>query len=80
MNILNPDDITALFNDTSVEGRNKLQRCGQVHPYTCGNNRTDEVHRAYQKEHPDEDFGQLLATEDGWICPACGYTQPLRTA
>ena len=64
------------FHDQSVEGRNKRQNCNLLHPYTCGNNRTDEAHKAYQKEHGG-DFGQLGAVENGWLCPVCGYTQPL---
>lgn len=61
----------------SVEARNALQKSGAVHPMTCGNDRGSAVHREYQKAHPGEDLGQLVATETGWICPACGYTQPL---
>lgn len=66
-----------MFGD-SVEARNALQNCGKVHPYTCGNNRHDEAHKKYQAEHGG-DFGQLVAVENGWICPvpSCGYKQPL---
>ena len=60
----------------SVEARNALQRSGKVHPYTCGNNRTDAAHRAYQAAHGG-DFGQLVAIEGGWRCPVCDYRQPL---
>lgn len=64
-----------MFGD-SVEARNALQKSGRLHPYTCGNNRTDEAHTAYQKEHGG-DHGQLVATEEGWLCPVCGYTQKI---
>ena len=60
----------------SVEARNARQNDWRLHPYTCGNNRTDAAHKAYQAEHGG-DFGQLLAVEGGWLCPVCGYTQPL---
>lgn len=61
---------------SSVEARNALQNSGRVHPYTCRNDRTDAIHKEYQKIHGG-DFGQLIAVEGGWECPACGYTQPL---
>jgi hypothetical protein len=39
-----------------------------VHPFTCGSgNRTDENHL--------DGEGVLVATENGWICPFCSYTQ-----
>lgn len=61
---------------SSVEARNALQNSGKVHPYTCRGNRTDEAHKAYAREHGG-DYGQLVAVEDGWLCPVCGYTQRL---
>ena len=60
----------------SVEARNALQNCGKVHPRTCGNNRTDASHVEYQSKHGG-DFGQLVAVKGGWVCPVCGYKQPL---
>lgn len=62
--------------DQSVENRNRMQQSGQFHPLTCGGNRMDETHRDYQAEHGG-DYGQLVAVEDGWVCPACGYRQAL---
>lgn len=39
-----------------------------MHPFTCGSgNRTDSNHLDGQ--------GKLVATESGWICPFCEYTQ-----
>lgn len=73
-NLLTP--IPEWMFGTSVEARNARQRSGKVHPMTCGNNRTDAAHTAYQAEHGG-DFGQLLAVEGGWKCPACDYTQKL---
>lgn len=75
MRVLEPPPLW-MFGD-SVEARNALQKSGKVHPMTCGNNRGDEAHRKYAEEH-GEDWGQLIATEEGWKCPVCEYTQPLR--
>jgi hypothetical protein len=71
------DRVNRLFErkPLTVEDRNELQKCGVIHPYTCGGNRHDEAHAKYAEEH-DEDRGQLIATEAGWICPVCNYTQP----
>ena len=46
------------------------------HPMTCGGNRSDEAHVAYQKEHGG-DFGELVSTPNGLMCPVpgCGYKQ-----
>lgn len=61
---------------STVDERNASQWNPRFHPLTCGNNRHDEAHRAYQAIHGG-DFGQLVATVDGWKCPVCGYFQPL---
>ena len=34
----------------------------------------DADHEAYALAHGG-DFGQLLATPNGWFCPACDYRQ-----
>lgn len=60
----------------TTEQRQAFQSRLDVHPLTCGGNRTDDAHRAYQKEHGG-DFGQLVAVEGGWRCPVCGYFQAL---
>jgi hypothetical protein len=39
------------------------------HPYTCAN-RGDGKHG-----HEAGDLGVLIATEQGWVCPHCDYTQ-----
>lgn len=74
--LLQPFQVPEWMFGPSVEARNALQNCGLVHPYTCGNDRMDEAHRAYQAEHGG-DFGQLVAVEGGWKCPVCDYTQGL---
>jgi hypothetical protein len=67
--------ISAPWTAEQVAALNRWQDAAHVHPFTCGGNRTDATHRAYQASHPDQDFGQLVATENGWACPACGYRQ-----
>ncbi|MGG2339446.1 hypothetical protein ACE4ZU_26370, partial [Salmonella enterica] len=42
---------------------------------TCGGNRHDDAHKKYAEENGDRDLGVLVATENGLICPVCGYTQ-----
>lgn len=66
--------ISPPWDGQTVQKLNEYQRIGQFHPYTCGNNRDDKAHRDYQAVHGG-DFGQLVATTDGWICPVCHYTQ-----
>ncbi len=62
-----PDIITAPFTAEQVEKLNSFQQSPHVHPFTCGGNRKDEFHL--------DGEGVLVATEAGWICPYCDYTQ-----
>jgi hypothetical protein len=57
---LGPDEILNL---------NKAQTTGRVHPFTCPD-RSDGNHRSF-----NGDFGALVATRRGWICPWCDYRQ-----
>jgi hypothetical protein len=60
--------IEAPWTKEQVEGLNRFQEEGWMHPFTCGSgNRTDEHHL--------DGEGKLVATENGWICPFCPYTQ-----
>ena len=43
-----------------VEKLNIYQNSGVFHPYTCGNHTCRNI---------------LRATENGWVCDICGYTQ-----
>jgi hypothetical protein len=50
------------WTDEQVAALNRYQTAGKMHPFTCGG--THERHVL------------LMATSDGWICPAeCGYEQ-----
>lgn len=65
------------FTQEQCDRLNEHQRNRQFHPFTCGSgNRRDAAHKAYRAEHGG-DYGQLVATPAGWICPVpgCGYTQ-----
>jgi hypothetical protein len=65
----------APWTEPQVDALNRWQRCGWVHPFTCGSgHRGDDPHGQYAFEH-GEDFGQLVATPDGWRCPVCDYRQ-----
>ena len=69
------DRIQAPFTEDQVKRLNEYQRDGRSHPYTCGGNRSDEAHRRYAKEHGALDYGILVATVDGGVCPVCNYRQ-----
>lgn len=66
--------VKAPFTPEQVAAMNRYQQAGDMHPFTCGNNRSDAAHQAYQERHGG-DLGQLVATVTGWMCPVCGYTQ-----
>jgi len=70
------DQVVPLWTQEQIDALNAWQNSGRVHPFTCGNNRGDAAHKAYAEEHGG-DWGQLVATPEGWICPVpgCGYTQ-----
>lgn len=58
----------SIFTPDEVKSLNGYQEARYFHPFTCGSgNRTDE-------HHLDRE-GVLVATEDGWKCPYCDYTQ-----
>lgn len=64
-----------IWTDEQVAALNAYQARDDSHPFTCGSdNRGDEAHRAVQDEDGG-DLGQLVATRQGWICPACDYRQ-----
>lgn len=67
------EKIQAPFTATQVQGLNEYQTGAdfghKMPPFTCGN-RGDG-------QHGEEggDKGVLIATEQGWVCPCCEYTQ-----
>jgi hypothetical protein len=69
------DRLIAPWDDATVASLNRWQAAGYVHPFTCRNDRSDAAHRAYAAFHHQGDFGILIATRIGWVCPACGYHQ-----
>ena len=66
--------VDAPVSKDQVESLNACQASGRMHPFTCGGDRGDDAHRAYQAAHGG-DRGQLVATETGWVCPVCGDPQ-----
>lgn len=68
------DRLSRPFTKEQVKALNEFQNNEWHHPFTCGGDRMDAAHRSYQAIHGG-DFGQLVATEHGWVCPVCGYTQ-----
>lgn len=50
---------TAPFTDDEVDALNLYQASGVFHPFTCANG----------------DRFDLVASNSGWKCPYCGYTQ-----
>lgn len=67
--------ITAPWTKDQVDALNHYQRLGDFHPFTCGGDRGDEAHRSFAQESGDRDWGLLVATPGGWICPVCDYRQ-----
>lgn len=67
------EKIRAPFTALQVQGLNEYQTGTdfghKMPPFTCGN-RGDG-------QHGEEggDKGLLIATEQGWVCPCCEYTQ-----
>jgi len=56
-----------VFTADEVESLNAYQTSGAFHPFICGGDRTDANHL--------DGEGLLVATEQGWICRYCPYTQ-----
>lgn len=63
------DRIEAPWTPEQVDALNDFQTQRLGHPFTCAD-RMDGT-------HPERfgDFGVLVATTDGWVCPDCPYTQ-----
>lgn len=63
--------IEAPWSDLTVERLNAYQGQTNTHPFTC-RNRNDGNH---VETRPQTDLGQLVATNAGWVCLDCDYTQ-----
>jgi hypothetical protein len=68
------EHLKAPFRAEAVVHLNRYQNYSGWHPFTCGNDRGSAEHKAYAEAHGG-DWGQLIATSTGWVCPVCGYTQ-----
>lgn len=69
------EKITPPWTAEEVNALNAFQTQGRFHPFTCGGDRGDDAHTDYAEAHGDRDRGLLVATEQGWKCPVCSYTQ-----
>jgi hypothetical protein len=58
----------APWTPEQVAALNRFQQGRWMHPFTCGSSRRTDA------DHKDGE-GLLVATEKGWICPFCDYTQ-----
>lgn len=87
----------APFSKEQVDGLNKWQENGMMHPFTCPNDGDDaHIKHEFEKNHRGENYDEylkaekakginypesafnetsLIATEKGWVCPVCDYTQ-----
>lgn len=67
-----------MFPQEIIDMLNLRQKDNRYHPYTCGTedcgkwvtckNLAGEDHEVFFRS-------ELIATENGWICPNCDYTQ-----
>lgn len=58
----------SVFTSEEVQSLNDYQKSGVFHPFTCGSGRRTDA------DHLDGE-GLLVATENGWVCPYCDFTQ-----
>lgn len=61
--------IRAPWTDDQVAKLNRYQAGGWMHPFTCYRCRNRDIQRPLRHEYI------LVATNDGWVCPTCDYTQ-----
>jgi hypothetical protein len=69
-----PVKVEAPWTPHQVAALNRWQQAGDVHPFTCGGERMDPAHVGYAMAHGG-DYGQLVASVNGWFCPVCSYRQ-----
>lgn len=56
-----------MMTEEECKAFNECQQRADVHPYTCGGNRTDANHL--------DGEGVLVAVRNGLFCPYCSYVQ-----
>ena len=70
--------IKAPFTPEQVINLNAYQKQGHFHPFTCGSAKrcVEKVtHHSHKGDIVWEVSTTLVATEAGWVCPNCDYTQ-----
>jgi len=60
------NEIKTPFSNEQVKNLNEYQLSGAMHPFTCDNSDCRGI---------EGSWGILVATNDGWICTTCDYTQ-----
>lgn len=65
------EKIKSPFTDEQVENLNRYQECEWVHAFTCCS--PTDIEDCKRKS--GEDYGALIATNEGWICPCGKYKQ-----
>jgi hypothetical protein len=63
-------DLVAPWSPEVTATLNRFQTEAHFHPFTCAN-RGDGEHQ----ERDNADLGQLIATDQGWVCADCDYSQ-----
>lgn len=59
------------FTEEQIDNFNRQQLSGEYHPYTCCSTDNDGNHCDREKHN----WGILIATKNGLICPCGKYTQ-----
>jgi hypothetical protein len=67
--------ILAPWSNDQVDKLNEFQTCGRMHPFTCGSGHRSDMRHSAIADALNSDLGQLIATRQGWVCPACSYAQ-----
>lgn len=63
--------VRAPWTDEQVAALNDWQTSGRFHPFTCCTEGTG----CRDRLGTDNNERALAATNNGWVCPTCDYTQ-----
>lgn len=63
--------ITAPFTKDQIEKLNEWQKSGRFHPFTCCSPR--DIPECQRRSRLND--GELIPTENGWVCPCGKFTQ-----